>query len=177
MPVPGFVTDQEIQDQVRAVLSLDNMDQASGWPRICRAANRSAYGMILGALMRRGFSQAQADGWDRGEEFQTDLALWVAIVRGGLAKDYDPKYLTLFDRRDELKDAFVTAGGVAVTPATPRVAVGQMANCGDMFSLSDRDMWDWWWARSQNAAPPPVDWPNRSYLGEWPGTDNINEST
>lgn len=154
MPAPGFVNDQEIMDQVRATLSIDNLDDASGWPRTCKAANRTAYGTILRALMRRGYSQAQVDSWDGGIEYQTDIALWYAIVRGGLAKDYDPKYLSLFDRRAELATAMVTAGGVLLIPATPATSSGQLTTTTDLFSLGDDDMQEWYESLEGPTVPP-----------------------
>jgi hypothetical protein len=154
MPPPGFITEDELTDQVQATLQLAEIDPAGGWPRTVQAANRAAYGTILRALMRRGFSLEQADQWDDGREFQTDIGLWFAILRGGLSKDYDPKYLEMFDRRPELATATITINGVIVTPAVTASSSGALDTTSDLFSLSDEDLQDWYESFQGPVVPP-----------------------
>lgn len=79
------------------------------------AYNQKAYDEIIAALTGRGFSAANVAGWDRGAEFNTDLACWWAITDAGVTESFDDRELTKLDRRPELKNIQVTVGGVLVS--------------------------------------------------------------
>ena len=152
-----FVQDATLLGQIQSALAVPELDAGTPWQAIAHYANIAAYGQIRAALARRGFSAAQIDAWDDGEQYQLDLGLFWALSKAGSTKDYDRKFIESFDRRKELATVFVTTGGVAVSPATPRVAVGSMAQTVDIFSLDDRDLWAWQLAEaSDDFKPAPV---------------------
>lgn len=66
----------------------------------------SAYDIIQGALMMRGLTPVQVSTWQRGEEFQLDIATyWYGRDEGwGGKKDDERDWLTVFNREKELKD-------------------------------------------------------------------------
>jgi hypothetical protein len=72
-----------------------------------RAANQEIYSVLLG----RGYSDAQIEDWDRGIEFERDLALFWCLVKGGALVIEDTRMRAL-DRRKELQEVSVTVGGV-----------------------------------------------------------------
>jgi hypothetical protein len=148
------VSEKDVQEQVKAILSVDAFDVASGWPRICASAVRSAYGLIYRALAARGYSPAQVAAWDALDDLWSDIAVWFAIVKGGLTKDFDAKYLQLFDRRGELNGILLTIGGVIVGPAVSAVASGKLATADNNFSLADDDLQDWYVAGMGPIVPP-----------------------
>lgn len=170
MPVPGFVRDADVVGAIQSALAVSSLDAGTPWEGIAHVANMAAYGQIRAALLKRGFSAAQVDSWDQGAEFQLDLATYWALVRGGLTKDFDPKFIDRLDRRKELATVYVTAAGNAVNPASPRVARGEICDpVHDVFSMSDRDLWDWQIAGAGDNA--------RQGGLPWPGVGNINQST
>lgn len=155
MPSPGFISDADMLAQIKATLAVDTIDPASAWPLIARRANAAAYSDIRTALFRRGYTLAQIDAWDDGATFQADQGLYWAIVRGGLAKDYDTKYVMLMDRRAELKTAPVTIGGVLVAGSVAATASGAMATAADTFTMADDDLQDWYEV-GEGPVPSPV---------------------
>lgn len=117
------------------------------WKSICAAALQSAYGTIVRAFAARGFSKAQIDQWDFGEEFQRDLAAWFALKRVGVLHpdETSQRQLDDLDRRKELfgdekegiPPAVMLIGGVIVEPAGGygQVSVGPMDTSEDMFVM------------------------------------------
>ncbi len=69
----------------------------------------SAYDIILGALRARGLSAANVDLWQRGEEFQLDIATyWYGRDAGwGSRSDDEKDWLKVFDREEELATATI----------------------------------------------------------------------
>jgi hypothetical protein len=79
------------------------------------AYNLKAYNEIIAALEARGYSAVNVAGWDRGEEFNLDLACWWAITDVGVTENFDDKELTKLDRRPELKNCPIMVDGSLVT--------------------------------------------------------------
>jgi hypothetical protein len=91
---------------------------------ILPGAQQSAYQDIVGALIGRGFSQAQIDAWDRGPEFERDLMLFRAHSRGGGLSTEKPAAL---DRSKDLLRVEVFIKGVWQQPAAaPNQLPGQV---------------------------------------------------
>ena len=76
----------------------------------------NAYDIILGALRARGLSAANVDLWQRGEEYQLDIATyWYGRDAGWGSKADDEKdWLKVFDREEELATIIIldTSGNV-----------------------------------------------------------------
>lgn len=78
---------------------------------------QAAYLDITTALSERGYTAAQIEAWDRGEEFNRDIALYWSLIKAKVSRD---EYMTInkLDRREELKTITVTIGGEVVEPET-----------------------------------------------------------
>lgn len=104
------------------------------WSSIAQQNQARAYNMIVSVLSGRGFTAAQIAAWDRGTEFELDMAIFFSLQRGGsLATSLDDKFLKTFDRRDELKEVIYTTGG---SVADPQGTAG-LPNVGDMDTSED----------------------------------------
>ena len=99
-------------------------------------ANQSAYQEILGRLLRRGFTKAQIDLWDRGREFQQSLGVYFALVNGGAYQGYDTLTIDRLDRRCELDTVLVFVAGVWVIP--PAGNPGLVTTGGGVSDWPDR---------------------------------------
>jgi len=112
-----FLSDSEFTTHVAASLKVASSDLASYWSEIAGKAHQSAYYDIRGALINRGFSAAQVDAWERGAEFERDIGLWWAIIRGGRPAHIDDQMMEALDRRMELKTVAVeVSSGAAQEP-------------------------------------------------------------
>lgn len=127
---------QAVSDTLQAV-GVSNLP--AQWTNIAAQAHVWAYNTIVSALSGRGFTPAQILAWDRGAEFEGDLAIYRALSRGGALANLDDKFIRTFDRREELKDVFYTTGG-AIQDAqgtAGQVGVGDMDTSTDIFQWPD----------------------------------------
>lgn len=148
MPAPGFLTDAALTTALESAMSVAPGTLGSGdsahWLTIVEQANGSAYQDILGALLQRGLSLTQIDTWHRGIEFQRDLGLFWALVRGAGLHGFDDTYIKPLDRRKELETvALIDAVGAPLVPPDPplegQVARGVMSSETDLFRLDPCD--------------------------------------
>jgi hypothetical protein len=135
---PGFVTDDELKQRIADMMKVPIGALPRSWDTIIVDANRAAYMDIRGALILREFAATQVDGWDRGAEFQKDLGLYWALVKGAGLHSYDDRYISRLDRRKDLETVLVEFVGGAVQD--PSDAQGGQAGIdwGRMDESEDR---------------------------------------
>lgn len=136
-----FLTDSDFRTALAGALKVDAADLAKYWDLQCQQAHESAYLDIRGALLVRGFTATQVDLWDRGGEFERDIGIFWACVRGLASAALDPVALDRLDRRAELMTVLVeVAGGAPQEPAaTPGRIVAGMFSTTDVNG--DDDVW------------------------------------
>lgn len=114
-----FILDSDLTAAVASVLKLANpASLPASWAGPITEANAMAYSDILGALMDRGFTQAQIDGWNRGATIQRLQGLYWAFVIGAGIHNFDDRWANKWDQRTYLKTCLVElAGGPGQFPA------------------------------------------------------------
>jgi hypothetical protein len=92
----------------------------------------AAYAIIQSALITRGLTDVQISTWNRGEEFQLDIATyWYAKDSGWGAKTFEEKdWTTVFNRVKELE-------AVAVISNDGDVLLGSKGPVADVVNLLD----------------------------------------
>jgi hypothetical protein len=128
-PMP-FLTDTEFRQSLADTLKVNAAELGGYWDRLCQEAHLSAYRDVRGALLMRGFAPGQIDQWDRGAEFERDLGLYWALVRGSNVHSFDQTAIDRLDRRKELETVMVElAGGAPQVPAgtPPRIEFGVLS--------------------------------------------------
>lgn len=136
-----FITDAVLKTHVAAVLKFDESTLPAYWNNLIASANESAYLDIRGALIQRGYLANQVDVWPRGAEFNRDLGVFWALVKGAGLHNYDDKFIKLLDRREELKDVLVE--GIDAVVQTPQgspaaVGYGNASTTNDRFNLDQK---------------------------------------
>lgn len=141
--MPGFISDAEALDHLQSALHQPDGPTAAYWQRLAPKASSAAYWGIVSAFVKRGYTKAQVDVWDRGAEFQYDLMTFWAIVKGGVVtpSDYRTELLKYLDRRAELETVPLTEDGVELDPADSSSAFGSgaFATTDDIFVHPDPD--------------------------------------
>ena len=74
------------------------------WTSILNRALNESYWFIVDSFLKRGFSKAIIDQWDRGIEYQSDLGVWYALqwIATQTSVKLDQDALNVVDRRYEL---------------------------------------------------------------------------
>lgn len=133
--MPGFVTDAVVLGRVCDLLGVNVGNLPPKWQTIVQNSNTSAYQEILGRLITRGYTPAQINLWDRGAEFQTDLALFWSLTKGGALSNYSDVFLKALDRRKDLDTVILFIGqawkATGDTPGT--IGSGAVSGSGDVF--------------------------------------------
>lgn len=98
--------------------------------------NQKAFDEICGVLSGRGFSEANIAGWDRGTEFNLDLACWWAINDAGVTETFDPEELNKLDRRIELASCSIRVGNalVSITGVETTTEFGTNKSYGNKYA-------------------------------------------
>lgn len=123
----AFIGDDMLLDRIKAlVVGRGVLDANTPWDVIAQDANEAAFGEIVSALSSRGYTGAQISLWDRRQEFNKDLGLFWALTEGGVAKNFDDKFIEKLDRREELKEVFITSGSEPMYPESDDVARGDI---------------------------------------------------
>lgn len=140
-----FLTDPDVRQSVAGLLKQDAATLAGYWDRLIQECHASAYYDVRGALLQRGFTVAQVDGWDRGAEFERDLTLYWCMVRGGLhVHAISAEQLDRLDRRKELETVLVETAAAPQPPAHDpgRITHGVLATTYTDAAGADReDRW------------------------------------
>lgn len=111
-----YITDAELKDRLAAFLKTSPANLKGYWDTIIPGANQAAHDDITGALILRGYTQAQIDTWDRRVEFAKMIGLYWCLVNGTGAHDYAFETIKLLDRRGDLKTVALHSGGVHDDP-------------------------------------------------------------
>ena len=105
MPNVGYTNTADFEAKLKKVgadhnLTLNAVDQAIAARRLL-----DAYKIVVGRLVERGLTKAEADTWNRGEEFQLDIATyWYGADSGWKRMQRDERdWLNVFDREAELE--------------------------------------------------------------------------
>jgi hypothetical protein len=123
-----------------AVANLPGYYAASLVPR----GHLSGYQEVLGILLRRGFTMAQALGFDRLGEFEQSLSLFFILSDAGTYRRVDDRTLEALDRRKELETVVVFINGLPVAPldasdATDLAGQGDLDTSQDLFVMDSDD--------------------------------------
>ena len=138
--MPMFVTDTELKARVASLMSVAPSGLAAKWDMIVRDSNRAAYNEIVGVLSGRGYTAAQIAAWVRGEEFEADIGLYWALVKGGGLEGYSDTFINKLDRREELAEVDVVVDGVVVDPDSEGdIGFGDFDTTGDLFVADSAD--------------------------------------
>lgn len=120
-----YTTDAQIKQDVADALKVASVsDLPAYWDNLVARCHVAAYQEIVGALLARGFTQAQIDAWDRGTEFERHLALYFCFTWPQGAGQFDLNAVKLWDRREELKAVQIYYGGAAVDPSASPGTIG-----------------------------------------------------
>lgn len=114
----SFNTASVIRTALAGVLKMKEGDMPSYYETHIPAALNAAYYEVLGKLLARGFTQANILAFDRGAEFEKDIALFWCLVRSGAYAGFDGATLQALDRRKELETVLVFVSGVWIQPAS-----------------------------------------------------------
>lgn len=134
----AYVTDDELKDQVAAVLAkAGRVDLVGSYDTLISTGNLAAYRIICDTLLTRGFTQAQIDAWDSRVIFNRMLGIYWTLISGpGLldAKDI----LEPYNWEERLKTVQVSASGIVTTPAgAADVEGGDLDTTDDIFVLEE----------------------------------------
>jgi len=132
-----FLTDSEFRQALADTLKVDVAKLGAYWDRQCKQAHESAYLDVRGALLARGFTATQADSWARGAEFERDIGLYWAFVRGMGVHNIGSEFIDRLDRRVELQTVMVEiASGAPQEPAgtPPRIDFGTLVTTEDRWT-------------------------------------------
>jgi len=140
-----FITDAELQQAFADLQALPGVGdlQPRDLSTIITHGNAAAYGSIVRALVKRGFSKTQVDQWVDGAEFQRDIALYFCILKSNGLNPIPPEQMTTWkalDRRAELATVEVLNSSYAlIVPAGTRIVVGGGAidTGNDLVRLDD----------------------------------------
>lgn len=136
-----FITGPQLKQAIADMMRVDILELDPLWDRIAAESATAAYNDIVSALSNRGYTAVEIDTWVRGAEFNRDIGLYWAFVKGAGLHSYDDKWIDKLDRREELESVYITIVTVGVDNFDVRS--GQLVNDelpengGDRFSLDD----------------------------------------
>lgn len=113
----SFNTSAQITTKLADVQHVSEANLTTGaTSTIISDSLNAAYQEIVSRLAYRGYTQSQIDSWDRGAEFERDIALFWCLVKLGGLENADDKFIARLDRRAEIDEIIVTVGGAVVDP-------------------------------------------------------------
>lgn len=140
MPGP-WIPDSTLQADLADLLHVDPDDLEACYFRIIPECNKAAAADITLALMARGYSSAQIDGWDQRETYNRDIGLFWAITKGGILRDFPDLNVNKLDRRKELPELMILVSGAAAAPGSLiggdviGAMSGRLSDCGNRISM------------------------------------------
>jgi len=140
----AFLSDADIKTALAGTMHLAEASLEDWWDAIIAGANVTAQKEIVGEFLSRDLTAAQAEDWDRCEEFQRDMALFWAFTRSGVGAldgEFNRDNLKALDRRKDLKAAEILIGGetVDITEAGGKLVIGALDTDGDTITPD----WEW----------------------------------
>lgn len=132
-----FLTDDEFRESLAITLKIDVGRLGKHWDLLCQEAHKSAYFDVRGALLARGYAASEVDNWDRGPEFERDIGLFWALLRGSRFHNYGTDVVDKLDRREELKSVMVENLGTVQIPSgtPPRIDGGLLDTTNDEWTV------------------------------------------
>lgn len=118
------VTAGDVLQRVADALKKDVGALQSYWTNHVTGALTYATQEVQGRLVARGFTLAQVAAWTRRDEFVSDIALFRALVLGGMLEGFDKTWLDAIDRRKELARVQVFTDDGHVNPGAGSDAPG-----------------------------------------------------
>jgi hypothetical protein len=124
----SYLADADALEGVARALKMESasalLTDAPYWEQLVADANAAAHQEVLGQLLQRGFTKAQADAWDRRVEFQRDLMMYWALTKGGALESFSDLFIRALDRRKDLLSVQVFIDGDFVNPLRGSSAPG-----------------------------------------------------
>lgn len=140
-----FNTADQITAVLAAQLKVDTTQTPldAFWSTLVAQAQTRAYNEIQMRLLERGYTAAQISAWDRGAEFELDIAVWWCLTQGAGLSAADLKGVDRFDRREELRSVSVSNAGVLINPgALGRIGFGLQSDDQNVFRFRRRNAGD-----------------------------------
>lgn len=147
-----FTTDAVTKQDLADALQLANITSlASQLTNVNTRCHARAYAEIVNRLTARGFTRTQIDAWDSdlAGPIERDLTVFFALSLAWVNTQVDPKFVTQFDRRDELsgnsqrqiKPVPVITGGALIEPTYRygNVSAGTVSTDADLFVMDPDD--------------------------------------
>lgn len=135
------VSDAALKVKLTGVLQRAGLEDGDFWDEIVPDANRAAHDDIRDALAARGYMPEQIAGWDSRTTYQTDIALFWALTKGGCTQNYSDTFIKSLDRREQLKTIPVIVADEVITPdpsdLVPKVGLGKMKGPRDLVTECD----------------------------------------
>lgn len=120
-----WITNDQLKQSVADILKKDVATLAAYWTSFIASANQDAANDITSILMGKGFTQAQINAWDNRVTYNNDIALYLALVKGGALADYDQTTIDKLDRRKMLTEAgAIMINGEIVSPGGADTGAG-----------------------------------------------------
>lgn len=123
-----FVAQSVIKADIAGALKVAAGDLPDWWDDVIPRHHLAAYQEIVGALVKRGYTKAQVDDWDRGAEFERSIALYFAFSSPQGQGTFDVNTIKLWDKRPDLKDVQVYIDDEPVKPGEAAGATGQVGS-------------------------------------------------
>lgn len=129
----AYVSDAAVKTYLAANLQIAESSLSAFHDTLIGRGNTAAYNTILGKLLERGFAYADILTWDRGEEFNLDLACCF-VLRSAANLRADDTWQLKFCRTEELETVPVVVDGTLLTAGTAGIGYGDIAHADDVFS-------------------------------------------
>src|SRR5947209_1868334 len=99
--MPSYNAISIIQDRLAGILKAADwptlIAAAPYWTNIAADSQKAAYYEIQARLLPRGYSLADVTSWDRGAEFERDIALYWCLIKGAGLHDFEDKAVAKLD--------------------------------------------------------------------------------
>lgn len=122
----GFTTTTILEEKIKKLAADNNLELESEDSTVAARRLQEAYDVIRSVLLSRGLTLVQISTWQRGEEFQLDIAtFWYCKDSGWGGKIIDEvDWTTVFNRLEELKTVSVMDSDGVLLLKSGVVAVG-----------------------------------------------------
>lgn len=134
-----YITDVSLSAEAHDRLGLAAGEELPGrYARVVSSANQDAYRAIQSALIGRGFTQEQIDGWDRRVEYNRVLGLY-RIFAEQPNQSADDAWVEKLNRFSELETVPILIGGELQEPegttSAQRISFGALDTSDDRITM------------------------------------------